>query len=159
MDQRQIGKFIAELRNEKGMTQSELGERIGVTNKTVSRWENGNYMPDISVITMLCVELGVSANELLCAQRLKDSEFKIKADENLMETLGHMKNIKHEKSIIDFFTGAGTGIVVSCLFSPISIRRTCALLVGIILIGIGWYRKAKYDKMILQLLGERDKER
>lgn len=159
MDQRQIGKFIAELRNEKGMTQSELGERIGVTNKTVSRWENGNYMPDISVITMLCVELGVSANELLCAQRLKDSEFKIKADENLMETLGHMKNIKHEKSIIDFFTGAGTGIVVSCLFSPISIRRTFALLVGIILIGIGWYRKAKYDKMILQLLGERDKER
>lgn len=159
MDQRQIGKFIAELRNEKGMTQSELGERIGVTNKTISRWENGNYMPDISVITMLCVELGVSANELLCAQRLKDSEFKIKADENLMETLGHMKNIKHEKSIIDFFTGAGTGIVVSCLFSPISIRRTFALLVGIILIGIGWYRKAKYDKMILQLLGERNKER
>ncbi|NNJ32712.1 helix-turn-helix domain-containing protein [Lacrimispora defluvii] len=158
MDQRQIGKFIAELRNEKGMTQSELGERIGVTNKTVSRWENGNYMPDISVITMLCVELGVSANELLCAQRLNDSEFKIKADENLMETLSHMKNIKHEKSIIDFFTGAGTGIVVSCLFSPISIRRTFALLVGIILIGIGWYRKAKYDKMILQLLGERNKE-
>lgn len=70
-----------------------------------------------------------------------------------------MKNIKHEKSIIDFFTGAGTGIVVSCLFSPISIRRTFALLVGIILIGIGWYRKAKYDKMILQLLGERNKER
>lgn len=159
MDQRQIGKFIAELRNEKGMTQSELGEKIGVTNKTVSRWENGNYMPDISVITMLCVELGVSANELLCAQRLKDSEFKIKADENLMETLSHMKNIKHEKSIIDFFTGAGTGIVVSCLFSPISIRRTLALLVGIILIGIGWYRKAKYDKMILQLLGERNRER
>lgn len=159
MDQRQIGKFIAELRNEKGMTQSELGERIGVTNKTVSRWENGNYMPDISVITMLCVELGVSANELLCAQRLKDSEFKIKADENLMETLSHIKNIKHEKSIIDFFTGAGTGIVVSCLFSPISIRRTFALLVGITLIGIGWYRKAKFDKMILQLLGERNRER
>lgn len=159
MDQRQIGKFIAELRNEKGMTQSELGERIGVTNKTISRWENGNYMPDISVITMLCVELGVSANELLCAQRLKDSEFKIKADENLMVTLSHMKNIKHEKSIIDFFTGAGTGIVVSCLFSPLSIRRTFALLVGITLIGIGWYRKAKYDKMILKLLGERNKER
>lgn len=103
MDQRKIGKFIAELRNEKGMTQTELGERIGVTNKTVSRWENGNYMPDISVITLLCAELDVSANELLCAQRLKDSEFKLKADDNLMETLTHIKNIKHEKSIIDFF--------------------------------------------------------
>lgn len=158
MDQRKIGKFIAELRNEKGITQTELGERIGVTNKTVSRWENGNYMPDISVITTLCAELDVSANELLCAQRLKDSEFKMKADDNLMETLIHIKNIKHEKSIIDFFTGAGTGIVVSCLFSPYSIRRTIVILVGIAMIGIGWYRKAKYDKKILQYLGECNKE-
>lgn len=154
MEQREIGKFIAELRNEKGMTQSELGERIGVTNKTVSRWENGNYMPDISIITTLCAELGISANELLCAQRIKDSEFKMKADENLMETLNHIKNIKHEKSIIDFLTGAGTGLVISCLFSPLSVRRTVVILVGIAMIGIGWYRKAKYDKMILQLLGE-----
>ena len=154
MEQRQIGKFIAGLRHEKGLTQTELGEKIGVTNKTISRWENGNYMPDISVITTLCLELGISANELLCAQRLKDSEFKVKADDNLMETLSYIKNIKREKSIIDFFTGAGTGIVVSCIFSPYSIRRVIALLVGISMIGIGWYRKAKYDKMILQYFGE-----
>lgn len=155
MDQKQIGKFIAELRNEKGMTQSELGERIGVTNKTVSRWENGNYMPDISVITTLCVELDISANELLCAQRLKDSDFKIKADENLMKTLSNIKNIKHENSITDFFTGAGTGLVVSCVFSPPSFRRIVIVIVGIAMIGIGWYRKAKYDRMILQLLNEK----
>lgn len=154
MDQRQIGKFIAELRNEKNMTQSELGEKLGVTNKTVSRWENGNYMPDISLITALCTELGISANELLCAQHLKDSEFKMKADENLIETLNKIKNIRHEKSIIDFFTGAGTGIVISCLFSPLSIIRTVVILTGIAMIGIGWYRKAKYDKIVFQLLDE-----
>ena len=154
MDQRQIGKFIAELRNEKSMTQSELGEKLGVTNKTVSRWENGNYMPDISLITTLCTELGISANELLCAQHLKDSEFKMKADENLIETLNKIKNIRHEKSIIDFFTGAGTGIVISCLFSPLSIIRTVVILTGIAMIGIGWYRKAKYDKIVFQLLDE-----
>lgn len=154
MDQRQIGKFIAELRNEKSMTQSELGEKLGVTNKTVSRWENGNYMPDISLITTLCTELGISANELLCAQHLKDSEFKMKADENLIETLNKIKNIRHEKSIIDFFTGAGTGIVISCLFSPLSIIRTVVILTGIAMIGIGWYRKARYDKMVFQLLDE-----
>ncbi len=154
MDQKQIGKFIAELRNEKNMTQSDLGEKLGVTNKTVSRWENGNYMPDISLITTLCTELGISANELLCAQHLKDSEFKMKADENLIETLNKIKNIRHEKSIIDFFTGAGTGIVISCLFSPLSIIRTVVILTGIAMIGIGWYRKAKYDKMVFQLLDE-----
>ena len=47
MDQIKIGKFIAALRKDKGMTQEQLGEKLGVTNKTVSRWENGNYMPDV----------------------------------------------------------------------------------------------------------------
>ena len=47
MDQIKIGKFIAALRKEKGLTQEKLGEKLGVTNKTVSRWENGNYMPDV----------------------------------------------------------------------------------------------------------------
>ncbi|MDF2614904.1 MAG: helix-turn-helix domain protein [Clostridia bacterium] len=158
MEQMQIGKFIAELRKEKGVTQAELGQRIGVINKTISRWENGNYMPDISVIPILCVELGISANELLCAQRLQDSEFKMKADDNLVETLNNIKTLKHEKSIIDFLTGTGTGLVISCLFSPDSIRRTISLLVGISMIGIGWYKKAKYDKLIFLYIGEYDKE-
>ncbi|MBQ5322371.1 MAG: helix-turn-helix transcriptional regulator, partial [Oscillospiraceae bacterium] len=47
MDQIRTGKFISELRKETGLTQEELGRRLGVSNKTVSRWENGNYMPDI----------------------------------------------------------------------------------------------------------------
>lgn len=153
MDQKKIGKFIAELRKENGMTQTELGDKIGVTNKTISRWENGNYMPDISVIPKLCVELGISANELLYAERLKDSEFKGKADDHLIETLNHIKNFKHEKSSVDFLTGAGTGIVLSCMYSPYSDKRTIVLLVGIFMIALGWYKKAKYDKKIFQYLG------
>jgi len=154
MDQRKIGGFIAVLRNEKGMTQAELGDRIGFTNKTISRWENGNYMPDISVIPMLCVELGISANELLYAERLMDSEFKEKADGHLMETLNHIKNFKHEKSCIDFLTGAGTGIVLSCMYSPYSTKRTIVLFIGVVMIAFGWYKKAKYDKKIFQYLGD-----
>lgn len=50
MDQAKVGKFIAQLRKEQGLTQEALGERLGVTNKTVSRWENGNYMPDIELL-------------------------------------------------------------------------------------------------------------
>lgn len=53
MDQVKIGKFIAELRRENQMTQEALGEKIGVTNKTISRWENGNYMPDIEMLQLL----------------------------------------------------------------------------------------------------------
>lgn len=56
MDQIKIGKFIAALRKDKGLTQEQLGEKLGVTNKTISRWENGNYMLFLSCIglTLLC---------------------------------------------------------------------------------------------------------
>ena len=64
-----------------------------------------------------------------------------------------MGMIKHEQSITDFFTGAGTGIVVSCLFSPNSTIRNAAILVGIVMISVGWYIKAKHDKKVIQYLG------
>ena len=57
-----------------------------------------------------------------------------------------MGTIKHEKSVVDFFTGAGTGIVASCLFSPDSSIRTTAIIVGIIIVCIGCYKKSKSDK-------------
>lgn len=64
--------------------------------------------------------------------------------------------IKHEKSIVDFFTGAGTGIIVSCLFSPDSLIRTIAIIVGITMMGIGWYKKSKSDKKAVQYIKEHD---
>lgn len=64
--------------------------------------------------------------------------------------------IKHEKSIVGFFTGAGTGIIVSCLCSPDSLIRTTAIIVGITMIGIGWYKKSKSDKKLVQYIKEHD---
>ena len=67
-----------------------------------------------------------------------------------------MGTIKHEKSVVDFFTGAGTGIIVACLFSPNSSVRTTVIIVGIIMIGIGWYKKSKNDKKIFQYMKEQN---
>lgn len=84
MDQGKIGAFIAQLRRERGWTQEELGERLGVTNKTVSRWENGNYMPGIELLALMGREFDVSLNELLEGRRLDDeAEFREAADKNL----------------------------------------------------------------------------
>ncbi len=85
MDQSKIGRFIAEQRKANHMTQQELGEKVGVTNKTVSRWENGNYMPDIEMIQILSDIFHVSINEILAGQRLNDEEFRKVADENVFE--------------------------------------------------------------------------
>ena len=84
MDQIKIGKFIAQLRKQQNLTQEALGEKLGVTNKTISRWENGNYMPDIEMLQLLSKELNVSINELLAGEFLSDEEFRKKADENIV---------------------------------------------------------------------------
>lgn len=84
MNQVKIGKFIAALRRQSGLTQEKLGEKIGVTNKTISRWENGNYMPDIEMLQLLAKEFDVSINELLAGKRLSDEEFRTNADKNII---------------------------------------------------------------------------
>ena len=83
VDQVKIGIFIAELRRENKMTQETLGQRIGVTNKTVSRWETGRYLPDIEMLRQLSSVFHVGINELLCGERLSDGSLKRQADENL----------------------------------------------------------------------------
>ena len=84
MDQVKTGKFIAALRKQRGLTQEALGEKLGVTNKTVSRWENGNYMPDIEMLQLLSRKLDVTINELLSGEYLSDDAFRKKADENVV---------------------------------------------------------------------------
>ncbi|MDE7231422.1 MAG: helix-turn-helix domain-containing protein, partial [Oscillospiraceae bacterium] len=94
MDTVRIGKFLSELRHERELTQEQLGERIGVSNKTVSRWENGNYMPPVEMLMELSNFFGVSINEILSGRRLDDTETKSAAEENLKSVL--------EESPVDF---------------------------------------------------------
>ena len=76
MDLVQIGKFIAELRKEQNLTQEQLGEKVGVTNKTVSRWENGNYIPPADILLAMSQLFDVSVNEILSGKRLLAEEYK-----------------------------------------------------------------------------------
>lgn len=101
MNQIKIGKFIAALRKEKGMTQEQLGEKLGVTNKTVSRWENGNYMPDVEMLSLLSEEFGVSINELISGERIMAEDFRKAADINLVTALNNSTFTLKEK--IAFF--------------------------------------------------------
>ncbi len=101
MDQIKVGKFIAALRHERGLTQEALGQKLGVTNKTVSRWETGSYMPDIELLIPLGELLGVSVNELLAGERLSDEQFRKQADENLVEAVRESSFDLKERT--DFF--------------------------------------------------------
>ena len=101
MDQIKTGKFIATLRKEKDLTQEQLGEKLGVTNKTISRWENGNYMLDIEMLSLLSKEFDVSINELISGERLLLDDFKKAADNNLVTALNNSAFTLKEK--IAFF--------------------------------------------------------
>lgn len=87
MKQERIGAFIAETRKQLGMTQKELAKKIGISDKTVSKWECGNSIPDISYLEALCDSLDIKVNELLSGERLTDKSYSEKAEENIMNLI------------------------------------------------------------------------
>ena len=149
MDQQKIGLFIASLRKEKNLTQAQLGERLGVTNKTVSRWERGNYMPDISLMRALCDELGISVSELLNGDRLSDDTFRQAADQQLVASLGREEKFRKRPAVLGFLEGGGTGILLSSLWQPDSLRRNITIALALIMIIIGWFWHSAWEKRLL----------
>ena len=83
MDQQKIGKFISECRKQKNLTQMQLSEKLGITDKAISKWERGLAMPDASIMLELCDILGISVNELLSGDRI-DAERGDRACEQLL---------------------------------------------------------------------------
>ena len=101
MDMVNMGNFLAELRKEHSMTQAELGEKLGVTNKTISRWETGNYMPPVEMLEELSKMYGLTINEILSGKKLSTEEYKEMAETNIKETLKASAFSLKEKQ--DFF--------------------------------------------------------
>ena len=89
MNQEKIGKFIAECRKHKNMTQSELAEKLGVTDKSIGNWENGRNMPDLSLFKPLCAELDITINELLSGERIKKEKYQERFEENIINTIDY----------------------------------------------------------------------
>ena len=83
MNQEKTGAFIAELRKEKGLTQAQLAERFGLSNKAVSKWETGKSLPDASIMIDLCDFLGITVNELLSGERIRVEDYMEKAEEKI----------------------------------------------------------------------------
>lgn len=110
MNQEKIGLFISKTRKEKGLTQAALAEKLGITDRAISKWENGRGMPEISLMIPLCEELDISLNELLSGERIEKESIEKKAEENIINTLEiSAKKIKSSKRL---FTIASAVIAV-----------------------------------------------
>ena len=92
MNQEKVGKFILKLRKEKGMTQQELADKLNVTDRAVSHWENGRSLPDVSLFKPLCEVFEISVNELISGEKLSKDKLIKKSDENIINTISNSNN-------------------------------------------------------------------
>lgn len=100
MNQEKIGRFIAQLRKEKKMTQIDLANKLGITDRAISKWENGRGLPDLSLLIPLGEALDISINELLSGERLDKKNYQEKLEENIINTIDYTdKKIKKAKKI------------------------------------------------------------
>lgn len=117
MNQIDTGKFIANCRKEKGMTQAQLAERLNITDRAVSKWETGKCMPDSSIMLELCKILDVSVNELLCGERIEMNNYEEKVNENLIELKKKEENHISKNALIAFIFSATmiSGLIICCI--------------------------------------------
>lgn len=111
MDQIETGKFIARERKGKGLTQQQLAQRLGISNRTISKWECGKGFPEVSLLLPLCQELEVSVNELLSGRRLQEQDYQKKAEEHMID---FMK--EREENLRRFWIAILTGIIATVSF-------------------------------------------
>lgn len=135
MNQIITGQFIKECRKEKGLTQEQLAEKLSVSPKTVSKWECGNGLPDVSLMLPLCNELGITVNELLSGCKIASENYREKAEENLISALKERK--ENKKKIILEVIIACISVLSGTLLCGLTVILDMPLNLRIILICVG----------------------
>ena len=155
MDLDKIGKFIALNRKNKGLTQEQLAEKLGVTNKTVSRWETGKYMPDLSLLKPLSEELGITLNELLSGEKIEEQKIVENTEKNIINTIDYSsKKVENEHkkiSIILMILGAIISISALTILNKESSWCSIYSIIGIIIFVIGLVRNLKKFKKVQKI--------
>jgi transcriptional regulator with XRE-family HTH domain len=116
LDQIQIGKFIAKTRKSKNLTQKQLADALSISDKTVSKWECGKGLPEVSLMLPLCEMLNITVNDLLSGEKISETNYQEKAEGNMMNLI--KENEENKKRM-----------VLSVIIGTITIIAVCALIV------------------------------
>lgn len=142
IDQIKIGGFIAEERKRKGYTQKILSEKLGISDKTISKWERGNGFPEVSLLIPLCSELDITVNELLSGERVSEEQYRKKAEENMVNLVKEAQENK-KKIILSVMVGILTILaavplfMVAGMFDMRTGVRITFIAIGIVVLIIG----------------------
>ncbi len=142
MDQVKIGKFIAEQRKEKKLTQTQLAEKLNITDRAISKWENGKAMPDSSIMLELSNLLGISVNELLEGEKIQQEKYRKVAEENLIKMKQNEENIQKKAHIVQ------TVFTTLCLLLSLSIMG-----IFIVHMEMNYVMPDTYDGALFEAIG------
>ena len=135
MEQVKIGKFIASKRKEQGLTQLQLAEKLGITDRAVSKWETGKSLPDASLMPELCKLLKITINDLLCGEVVSVENYNEKAEKALLEMVKkeemQNKKLMMYENVIGF--GSTISFLVQVLVAVFFVKNTTAQIILFIL--------------------------
>ena len=155
MDQEKIGRFIAINRKKKKLTQSDLAEKLGVTDRSVSNWENGKNMPDLSLFKPLCDILDITINELLSGENVEEEDYKDKLEENFINTIVYVdkKNTisNDKKSVVWLIIGILMVCLSQLLLNDYNIQSTINM-IGLVLVVFSLKRLCIKYKLVRRLV-------
>ena len=155
MDQVKVGKFISDERKAKGYTQKQLSELLGISDKTISKWECGNGFPEASLLLPLCNELEITVNELLTGERISQQNYKKKAEENMVNMIREKEENK-QKILLTTMIGVistitfVTLLLVVCFYTDVIILpiKIVLMVIAISVFGVGLYVAMWGDRKI-----------
>ncbi len=136
MDQVKIGKFIAECRRKHKLTQNQLAEKLQITDRAISKWENGKSMPDSSIMLKLCDILQITVNDLLCGEVVTMDNYNKKLEANLLEAIKQKEQADKRLLLSEVITGIVLIVIMLSLVAVASlVQMEEWLQVVLILIG------------------------
>lgn len=142
MDQIKTGKFIAQVRKERKLTQKQLAEQMNISDKTVSKWERGGGFPEVSLIQPLCEVLQINVNELFSGERLTDADYRRKAEDNMMELMKEREESKKKLilatvvAVITILAGC-TLVMVAGLLDMTTMLRIVLIVIAVVVMAGG----------------------
>ena len=152
MDQIKIGKFIAECRKKNNLTQMQLAEKLNITDRAISKWENGKAMPDSSIMLDLCNELKISVNELLSGEVIKMETYNKKLEQNLIDMVKQKEQSDKKMLRLEIVVGyisSITFLILIFVASYVEMQNWIKILLiafGIITFAVGMYNCIKIEQ-------------
>lgn len=150
MNQQEIGRFISHCRKEKGLTQTQLAEILGVSDKSISRWETGKTMPDLSFYEPLCEILDIQISELLYARKMTDKEKTVHGEKsalNIFKTKSQLQTFAILTEIL-IFIGIIITITLTKLLADNTFEMILTVVCGCFVWGFGLVLRVKIRKAI-----------